>query len=95
MNPPYVTHNDAIMAIAAKDPALASLLIHQHDCIEALKVLATNMGNDLTDMKQSHLAFKSLLERTFYAAVGTLVMALISTLGFVLWQVITHPRWFQ
>jgi anti-sigma-K factor RskA len=33
---PY-NHSMALLAVASKDPALAMILNHQHDCIEALK----------------------------------------------------------
>jgi hypothetical protein len=45
---PY-DHSMAILAVAAKDPALAMILNHQHDCIEMLKF---NLGNLPTDMRK-------------------------------------------
>jgi hypothetical protein len=44
---PY-DHSAAILAVASKDPPLAMILNHQHDCIEALK---HQLGKALTDMR--------------------------------------------
>ena len=39
----------AIMVVAAKDPALAAILNHQHDCIEGMK---SALGRVPTDMRE-------------------------------------------
>jgi anti-sigma-K factor RskA len=45
---PY-DHSMAIMVVASRDPALAAILNHQHDCIEDLK---TALGRVPTDMRE-------------------------------------------
>lgn len=46
----------AIMQVAAKDPALAAIIDHQHDCIEAMKMQLGQLPNQMKQIVDSALA---------------------------------------
>ena len=51
-NGPY-DHSMAIMVVASKDPALAAILNHQHDCIEGLKSALGKVPGDMREIVRS------------------------------------------
>lgn len=56
---PY-DHSMALLAVASKDPALASILNHQHDCIEALKNQLGKVPEDMRNAVRTELESISL-----------------------------------
>lgn len=78
-----LTYTEAVVAIAGRDPALAAILIHHHDCIESVKTDSMQNGEQIEAARRD-------IRATFVAAIGTLV----GGLSFVVWQVITHPHGF-
>ena len=51
---PY-DHSMAIMVVASKDPALAAILNHQHDCIESMKDALGKVPGDMRQIVRSEL----------------------------------------
>ncbi len=90
MNGPYLTHSEAIMAYAAKDPALATLMNHQHDCLEEAK----RMAADAKDIAEATKVAIELLSQRIYsltiAVVGALFVMGVGALASVVWQVATR-----
>lgn len=92
---PY-DHSMAILAVASKDPALASILNHQHDCIEALKEQLGKVPGDMrTIVREEFQSAAKDRERTSGArwrtARGWLTtIAAIVAAGAALWSVY-HP----
>lgn len=78
-----LTYTEAVVAIAGRDPALAAILIHHHDCIEAVKVDGTHRGLQIEGARKD-------IRATFVTTLGMLVTGFC----FVVWFVITHPHGF-
>ena len=74
-----LTYTEAIIAIAARDPALCATIIHLHDCVEGAKADIRTTKTDVTSIKRD-------VRLAVTATIGTL----FTVLGFVLWAVITH-----
>jgi len=78
-----LTYAEAIVAISSRDPALAALLMHHHDCIEDVKRDGKANGRSIDHLR-----------RDFRTAAISLLSMLAAWFAFVLWQVITHPHGF-
>lgn len=78
-----LTYTEAVIAIAARDPALAATIIHLHDCVESVKADGVHRGMQLDTLRRD-------VRATFVAAIGSLLSGLV----FVVWQVLTHPHGF-
>jgi anti-sigma-K factor RskA len=51
---PY-DHSMAIMIVASKDPTLAAILNHLHDCVEDLKAALGKVPTDMREIVRSEL----------------------------------------
>ena len=78
-----LTYSEAVIAIAQRDPALAALLLHHHDCIEEVKRNVQTNGRT-TDH----------LRRDFRTVAVSLFTMLSAWFAFVIWEVISHPHGF-
>lgn len=92
---PY-DHSMALVAVAAKDPALAMILNHQHDCIEALKVAVGKIPHDMRQIvREEFKAVAAEREKTagawWRSARGWITtIAAVTAAGAALWSAY-HP----
>lgn len=88
---------DAIVEIAQKDPPLAVVLIHHHECIEDAKREAQHAKTAAAEAKEAFTEFTSHFNVWTKFAGTTLVGicgTLIAAVCVIAWAVITHPHGF-
>jgi hypothetical protein len=88
---------EAIVEIAQKDPPLAVVLIHHHECIEDAKREARHAKTAAAEAKD---AFTNFIEHfngwtkfagtTLVGICGTLILGVCA----IAWAVLTHPHGF-
>lgn len=85
-----LTYTEAIIAVSGRDPALAALLMHHHDCLEVVKIDVQTYSNEVALLAKRFDGFSKLAWSTMLTACGTLIFGLAT----VLWAVFTHPHGF-
>jgi hypothetical protein len=88
---------EAILEIGTRDKALATVLLHQHECIEAAKREAAHAKEAADEAKSTFAGFMTRFDgwtafagTTLIAICGTLIVCICA----VAWAVMTHPHGF-
>lgn len=87
---PYNTHSEAILAYAAKDPALAALMNHQHECLEESKRLASDAQTMAENTRDEIRVLAGRIYTLTIAVVGTLFVMGVGAIATLLWAVVQH-----
>lgn len=87
---PYQTHSEAILAYAAKDPALAALMNHQHECLEESKRLASAAQAVALATQAAVAVLSGRIYSLTVAVVGTLFVMGVSAIATLLWAAVQH-----
>lgn len=85
-----LSYTDAVIAIAARDPALAAILIHHHDCIEDIKRDGRDREKAIYKLTRAFDEWSKFASKTLLTICGTLVVG-IAGIG---WAMLTHPHGF-